>query len=303
MENLVTLLLTKIPSSAYFHPNVLLQRLYIMPQLEVLWIGFNHGRDVERQLLRTPIVTRVTLPNLRWLGFLGSSTYLEVLLPWVTAPLVNKLRIHFLNRMIYSTPHLLQFTSTARNFQVKTVEFEFQMECLKVWAYPHVGARMDSLEMSFGGRHLDWQIVSASQVFHAFCTVFSMVEHLTLKYYRLNVSSEWNNEADRIYWREVLGSFEKVKSLSVADELVEQLSRALQVGEGESPTALLPELQELSYFASDGSRKRRGRNSFIRFVIARQNSVATARLIAGSEPESVTCGNQLGSRRSWTMVG
>ena len=32
-------------------------------------------------------------------------------------------------------------------------------------------------------------------------------------------------------------------------------------------------------------------------------SVATARLIAGSEPESVTCGNQLGSRRSWTMVG
>jgi hypothetical protein len=103
-------------------------------------------------------------------------------------------------------------------------------------------------------------------------TVLSMVEHLTLKYYRLKVSLEWNNEADRIHWREVLGSFEKVKSLLVADELVEQLSGALQVGEGESPTELLPELQELSYFASDGSRKRRGRNAFIRFIVARQKA-------------------------------
>ena len=69
MGNLVTLFLTKIPFTAYFHPNTLLQRLSAGPQLETLCIGFNFSRDVERQLLRTPIVTRVTLPNLRWLGF------------------------------------------------------------------------------------------------------------------------------------------------------------------------------------------------------------------------------------------
>ena len=75
MGNIVTLFLSKIPSSAYFHPNALVQRLSIMPQLETLVIGFscyNHRRDVERQLLRSPI-TRVTLPNLRWLGFRGTS--------------------------------------------------------------------------------------------------------------------------------------------------------------------------------------------------------------------------------------
>jgi hypothetical protein len=126
MGNLVTLFLTKIPSSAYFHPNVLLQRLSLMPQLETLWIGFNFSRDVERQLLRTPIMTRVTLPNLRWLGFQGTSAYLEALLPWVTIPLLERLRIYFFNRMIYSIPHLRQFMSTARNLQVKTATLYFR---------------------------------------------------------------------------------------------------------------------------------------------------------------------------------
>ena len=90
IRNLTTLYLFRIPSSAYFHPNVLIQRLSLMPQLEELWIGFSPKRDVERQLLRTSIITRVTLPNLRWLGFRGTSAYLEVLLPWVTAPLLEK---------------------------------------------------------------------------------------------------------------------------------------------------------------------------------------------------------------------
>jgi hypothetical protein len=35
--------------------------------------------------------------------------------------------------------------------------------------------------------------------------------------------------------------------------IVEQLLRALQPGEGESPTELLPELQELSYFSTGAS--------------------------------------------------
>ena len=98
MWNLITLLLHKIPSCAYFYPNTLLRWLSLMPQLEILSISFNcykPSRDVERQLLRTPIMTRVTLPNLRWLGFRGTSAYLEALLPWVTIPLLEKIQVYF----------------------------------------------------------------------------------------------------------------------------------------------------------------------------------------------------------------
>jgi hypothetical protein len=267
MGNLVTLFLTKIPFSAYFHPNVLLQRLTHMPQLEVLWTGFNFGHEVDGQLLRTPIVTRVTLPNLHWLGFLGSSAYLEVLLPGLTAPLLKRVRICFFNRMIYPILHLRQFMSTARNLQVNTVKLQFKEDYLRVLAYPHMEAMLPNLDMELGGKHFHWQIVSAAQVFHAFSTVFSVVEHLTLDDFRYHMSSEWNNEADRIHWRKLLGPFGKVKNLSVVSRLVKQLSGALQPGEEESPTELLPELQELSYSESGASR-----NAFTQFVDARQKA-------------------------------
>ena len=267
MGKLVTLFLAKIPLSAYFHPDALLQRLSLMPQLEILWIGFNLSRDVETQLLGTPIMTQVTLPNLRWLGFRGSSAYFEALLPWISIPLLEKLQVYFFNRMIYSIPHLRQLMSTARNLRLKTATFNFFVDCLEVTAYPHEGAKLKTFVMELGGRHLDWQVVSAAQVVYALRSVFSAVEHLTLKYGRHNISSEWDNEADRTHWRELLGSFRKLKNLSVDGELVGHLSRVLQPGEEEPPTELLSDLQNLSYSA-------RGvlDNPFTLFIDARQKA-------------------------------
>ena len=169
--------------------------------------------------------------------------------------------------MIYSIPHLVQFMSTAGKFKVKTLMIYFTEDNLWVIAYPHMGARLKNLALYFGGRQFDWQLVSAAQVFHALSTVFSVVEHLTLKYYRQNSSSEWNNEADRIHWCKLLGPFVKVKNLSVDGDLIKKISGALQPVEEESPTELLPELQNLSHSASGDSR-----NTFAQFVDARQKA-------------------------------
>ena len=270
MRNLDTLLLNSIPSSTYFHPNVLLQLLSTTTQLETLWIGFtfdNSSRDAERQLLRTPIVTRVTLPKLRWLGFRGSSAYLEALLPWVTIPLLEKFQVYLLNRIIYSIPNLGKFMNTARNPRFNAVTFIFFEDCLTVKAYPHKGGRLYNFTMEIGGRPIDWQVVSGAQVFHAFKTVCLAVEHLSLEYDRPNISSEWNREADRTRWREFLGLFGNAKTLSVDGELVEQVSRALQTGEGESFAELLPELLELSYSATASLP-----NVFTPFIDARQKA-------------------------------
>ena len=270
MENLNTLLLNTIPSSAYFHPNALLQRLPLLPQLEILWIGFsfdNSSRDAERKLLRTPIMTWVTLPNLRWLGFRGSNAYLEALLPGITTPLLKKFQVYFLNRTIYSIPNLQEFMSTARNLHFNTTTFIFSADCLIVKAYPHKGDKLYNFTMELGGRHLDSQVVSAAQVFHALRTLCLAVEHLVFEYDSPNVSSEWNREADCTRWREFLGLFGNAKTLSVDGELVGQLSSALQPGEGESSAELLSELQELSYSATASSL-----TVFTPFIDARQKA-------------------------------
>jgi len=276
MGNLVTLWLTSIPSSAYFHPNVLLQRLSLLPQLETLGIAlnfYNPSSDVERQLLRIPIMTQVTLPNLHWLFFVGTTTYLEVLLPWVTIPLLERLHIHLFNQMIYSVPHLLQFMSTARNLQLnlKSATVTFDEDCLNVTvvAYPHILARLYTLEMNLGDETLDWQLASAVQVFHALKTVLSSVEHLFLDYDRHNMSSEWNRQTNRTHLDRLLGSFGKVKTLFVGIGLVKQVSHALQTGEGELSTELLPELQELSYPRGISSASLR---AFTLFIDARQKA-------------------------------
>jgi hypothetical protein len=117
--------------------------------------------------------------------------------------------------------------------------------------------------MLLGGRRLDWQVTSAA----ALGTVSSSVEHLTLETDRPFISSESDDEADHTQWRELLGSFGNVKTLQVGYGLVEQLSRALQPGEGESPTELLPELQELSYFSTGASL-----DEFTPFIDAFQNA-------------------------------
>ena len=173
--------------------------------------------------------------------------------------------------MTYSISHLQQFMSTARNLQVKTVTLYFEEDYLYVLAYPHKEASLDNLDMTLGGKHFNWQIVYAAQVFYAFSTVFSVVEDLTLTYRRQNMSSEWDNQADCIHWRKVLEPFVKVKNLSVDGGLVKQLSVALEPGEEESPMELLPELQELSYSASGDSRKD-SRNAFTQFADTHQKA-------------------------------
>jgi len=271
MGNLVTLSLNSIPPSAYFHPNDLLQRLSLMPQLEILGILFNShfpSRDIERQLFRTPMVSRATLPNLRWFGFQGASAYLEALLPCVTMPLLERLQVMFFNQLTYPIPHLQQFTSTAENLRLNTATLTFLLDHLTMVAYPHKGARMFTLVVAIGGRHLDWQVVSTAQILQTLKTVFFEVEHLTLEYKRHLISLEWNNEADRAQWRELLGTFDNVKTLLVDHELIEQVSRSLHplASDGESPTDLLPKLQELSYPA------RSPENAFTPFVDARRKA-------------------------------
>ena len=78
---LVTLSLLIDHPSAYFQPNILLQWISFMPQLETLDVAFTFpvpNRDVERQLTHTPITTHITLPNLRLFVFQGVSAYLRL---------------------------------------------------------------------------------------------------------------------------------------------------------------------------------------------------------------------------------
>jgi hypothetical protein len=247
---LVTLSLVDISPSAYFHPNDLVHRLSQMPQLETLAITFHSpvpNRDVKRELLRRPLTTHVTLPNLRWFGFGGATAYLEALLPCMTAPLLAKVQVGFFNQLTFHIPHLQQFLSIAESMRFSCAMLTFRKERFSAMMYPNKEARMYALYMEVRCQHLDWQVASTAQIVSGLRSVFSAVENLTLEYRRYRVSSEWRNEADRTQWRDLLRLFGNVKTLRVDSGLVKQLSHSLQLEDGESPVELLPGLRELSY--------------------------------------------------------
>src|SRR5258708_24334413 len=117
---LVTLCLTVAHPSAYIQPAVPLQWLSFIPQLEVLVIYFTFPvpkRDVERQLMHTPITTHITLPNLRGFWVQGVSTYFEALFHRIITPRLERLEITYATQLTFSVPRLLQLMGEIENLR------------------------------------------------------------------------------------------------------------------------------------------------------------------------------------------
>jgi len=259
---LVTLHLEIVHPFAYFQPNILLQWISFMPQLEMLFISFsftNPDRDVEM-----PVTTPITLPNLRWLWFEGVSAYLEAIVCRVTAPRLKSMQIEFFKQLTFSVPHLVKFMNTTEILRFNSAMLCCYDEKIGV-AMCLYGAETYVFGVSVGGWPLSRQVSSMAQILNPLSQVFSPVEHLTLRGKIYSLSSVEHNEFDRIEWRRLLRSFNNVKTLHVEGLLVEELSRCLRLEDGELPLELFPELQELTY-----TRSIETSDPFTSFIEARQ---------------------------------
>ena len=269
---LVTLSIQHIHPSTNSCPEDILQQLALLPQLETLGISFfatfTH-RDVETQLLHRPLITDVTLPNLRWLGFRGVSTYLEALLPRMTTPLLEKLQVVFLDQPDFSIPRLLQFMGAAKKLRFSSARLRFANNYVFVYMYPHEGALMYTFHLGISCVSVEGQVASATQIFHQLRTMFSAVEHLTLEFRRSSIFSEMDDEdeAHGIHWDDLFRQFSNVTTLRLGDEFIGPISRLLQVDGGGPAVELLPELKVLEYPASPSAE-----NLFNGFIDTRTNA-------------------------------
>jgi hypothetical protein len=246
---LVTLSLPVIHTHHDSCLNDFLERISHMPQLETLLLNFESSvpnSDVEGQLSHMPIASHVVLPNLRWFGFKGASAYLEALLPRVTIPLLEKLRLRFFDEPTFSLPHLLQFIGKSNGLKCGSATLFFLKWGVLLRVYPHEEAKTYAFQMSLSSTFLSLQISSASKICSALRVAFSSVEDLTLEFRRSVTLFELTNGTDRAQCRELLRSFSNVKTLRVPSDLVGKVARSLRPEGEESPIELLPELKELA---------------------------------------------------------
>ncbi|KAH9955687.1 hypothetical protein BC827DRAFT_831092 [Russula dissimulans] len=280
--NLFTLSLQDIPPSIYIRPDQLLQRLSFMPELDTLGIAFYNlvpSRNVERRLFHTPITTHVTLPNLRWFGFGGVSAYVEALLPWMSTPSLEKLQTDFFNQLTFAVPHLTHLMNTNVNLRFSSSKLGFYDEGLVVKTYPRKGAKKYAWSWSISCRHLDWQVSGATQIFNALHSVFpTATVDLILEYKRVSISPE-RHGVERTQWRELLRLFGNVKTLHVSTTLVGELARSLLAEDGESPTDLFPNLEEISYSGTGDAE-----DALAAFINIRQNAGRPVTLVGKDMP-------------------
>ena len=254
--SLVALSLSEHYGSAYILPGKLLQLLSLMLQLEVLVIAFDNSVIVDPSEM-----AHVTLPNLRWFAFQGLVPYLEVLLPRITTPLVEKLTITLSSRLPISLPSLQQFMGASEKLMVRSARFTFFDGGVTMLGYPHEGARKYTIRVGISCRPYT-QLFFTTQFFNALDMIRSTVECLTVAH---SLSSEVQSDLDLypILWRDFLRLFCNVKTLFADHKLIGVLSRSLRLDDGEPRLDRLPELKELEYLA-DGEAN----DPFLAFVDA-----------------------------------
>ena len=123
----------------------------------------------------------IIFPDLRKFLFAGTNAYLEVLLSHMTAPILETLDVHLFPQVRFSTPNLLQFTSTTKNFRLTTVEFRFRDTAVALEVNPE-RAKLSTFSVRVACRHFDEQVSSMVQILDGFDRVFCAVERLTLVY-------------------------------------------------------------------------------------------------------------------------
>jgi hypothetical protein len=242
--HLVSLCLLKIPHSGYISPEAMVTCLSALTRLEALAIGlFTSPQSFPDQKSRgPPSQTRILLPVLVKLELKGVDEYLEDLVAWIDAPLVDYLMITFCQMLIIDAPQLTQFIGRTPKF--KTAD-EARLDssdgdtCVGLRSQTHF--RRLSISCRDSGWHVSLLALS--------CFPQGLI-HTVERLYILGPKiwePLWEFDVEGSQWLELLRPFTAVKALYLSRIFAPHIAPALEELVGERVPEVLPALQTL-YF-------------------------------------------------------
>ena len=115
--HLVRLELWKIPRFGYISPEAIVTGLAMLANFESLTIRFEFFPSLPNQEIRSPLPNahRPSLSYFFWSK--GDSEFLEDLLVWVDAPLLDSIWIKFFHQLKFVIPQLAHFMRRTTRFQ------------------------------------------------------------------------------------------------------------------------------------------------------------------------------------------
>jgi hypothetical protein len=264
--DLVTLHLQNVPHSGYISPEVMVTALSALTRLCSFHLVFKSPRSRPvQQSRRLPPRTRTILPALTHLKFKGVSEYLEDLVAWIDAPLLDKLDITFFHQLIFDTSQLARFISRSPNPMTRNkAHVTFENSTVRV-TLPQILHRQLTLDVSC--TQSDWQLSSLRQVCNSLSPI-SFFEHLYIDDDHWN--SHWQGDIENAQWLELLQPFVIVKGLYLSRGIAPRILPALQELVGGGTAEVLPALQSL--FLEEHHPSEIVQEAVERFVSARRLS-------------------------------
>ena len=245
--DLVRITLWRIPHSGYISPLAFVAGLVGLSNLKSLTIEFEFprprsGRELES---RRPPPTRSVLPALTHFEFHGVSEYLEDLVAWIDAPLLDSMQITFFHELTSDIPQLAQFMRRTTRFQVlNELHVNFDDYGVRVEFLPPTRTFGGESMLRISCEELNRQLSSLKLVFPLFVPSIYMVEHLYIYGFRY-LPLRPQDRVENIQWLECFHPFTAVKNLYVSKKFVQYIVPPLKELVGERVMNVLPSLESL----------------------------------------------------------
>jgi hypothetical protein len=246
---LQSLYLCFIPHSGFISPNTMLTCLSALSSLEELWIEFYTHRSLlcsQRATRRLRRQMRTFLPVLRCFTFTGSSKYVEDLIAWINAPLLERLVINLFHGFIFDTPQLVRLISHTPMFEVPIEAHVF---------FDNIAGRVilpsskriigtEAVKVNIRCRKLDRRLSGLAQICNSSLPSLSTVEYLYISEDG-EPPAHWQDNIENARWWDLLRPFTAVKSLYLSKVFAPHIEPALRELFCEGTTDVLPKLQNI----------------------------------------------------------
>ncbi|KAI0285703.1 hypothetical protein BC826DRAFT_1109169 [Russula brevipes] len=244
-SDLVNLSLWRLPHSGYISPALMVACLSSLNRLESLELGFQSPLSRPNQPSPPP-QTRVVLPALSYLNFIGMTDYSEEFVARIDTPVFNQLYMVFFMDLVFDIPHLKQFIGRARGLKPsKAARLLFEPQSIRL--------ELGQLDQPPGPRlevrcnRMDWQLDSMALICGQLSSFFTSIERLDLIWGDISLEPQGKDDMESTQFLEIFQPFTAIRSLYVYKTLVPFIASALVLKEldRESATEVLPDLCDL----------------------------------------------------------
>jgi hypothetical protein len=218
-------------------------------------------------------LTRILLPALTYLEFIGVTEYLEDLVARIDVPLLWRIDITFFNQLVFDILEFPNLIYRTEKFPViDQADVVLNSYYINITLSPKGGSvNSMKLKLQISCNQVDWKLSALAQVCNSCLVTLSGLERLSVCDNLL--PSYWQDDIESTQWIELLHPFATVKDLYLSDKVARHVAPALQELSEERVTEVLPTLQDI--FIDDLEPSGLVQEGFQKFITARGQQVSS----------------------------